>query len=83
MKTKVLTNNPTFPKSRKSPPLQPTNVAIILAKNKTTPHPKLILKNVYHFTAFMKAIIFNIKYNSFEDEKKQISFIYWSEINLG
>lgn len=69
MKTKVLNNSPKFPKSLKNPPLQPTNVAIIPPKNKTTPNPKLILNNVYHFTAFMEAIIVNIKYNICEDEK--------------
>lgn len=71
MKTKVLTNNPTVPNSRKNPPLQPTIVAIMLAKNKTTPNPKLILKNVYHLTIFMEVIIFNTKYNSCEDKKNK------------
>ena len=74
MKTKVLTNNPIFPNSRKNPPLQPTNVTIMLKRNRTTPNPKLILKKLYQLVAFMKAIIFKIKYISYE-EKKQISFI--------
>ena len=61
MKIKVLTNNPIFPNSRKNPPLQPTNIAIILTKNKMTANPKLILKNVYQLEAFMETIMLNTK----------------------
>ena len=61
MKIKVLTNNTIFPNSRKNPPLQLTNIAIILTKNKTTANPKLILKNVYQLEAFMETIMLNIK----------------------
>lgn len=66
MKIKVLTNNPTSPKSRYGPPVLSSNVAIMLTKNQTMPIAKLIFDVTNQSLAFICVIL---------SEKKDIIFV--------